>query len=226
MLKWGMANAPAAQREKRDFCVRLVGALLLMALLVRLTPPAVVPGQAPLRHAAQQLRLALEALSQAQSASGLSQLKLHAQRAINVIVGARSREFDAQVAHPGDGHGVQRYLVDVWQTQGTDNVRLFDALSRNGRLEVGFGELTLAVNLALVRLMQVLQAARLAIITRDAAFAREQVDLAKAVLHTVLDQQDEGVRFLQRAFDRAAQLAPPWLATPQPVTAQLASEYR
>lgn len=60
---------------------------------------------------------------------GVGWHKAHTQRAINIVVGSGSPDFNKEVENPGDGHGVMKYLQEAHETmKGCSPVNTCDAI--------------------------------------------------------------------------------------------------
>jgi hypothetical protein len=84
-----------------------------------------------LMKAHDQLEIALHyaELAVAPHQPGVGWHKAHTQRAINVVVGAASPDFNKEVENPGDGHGVMKYLQEAHDAmKGCRPVNTCDAI--------------------------------------------------------------------------------------------------
>jgi len=191
--------------------LRIVLLALLMLFPVLAQATAVIPGLAVAQSALQDLRLALHLTRAAQQTHEPELKKQYVQQSINVLVDARHADFDPNVAALGSGVGVRRYLIDLIERLTPDMVEKVRIANADVSLPGSQQSLSLNLSRALVWVNQAVQAGKIAVLTRDAQWAKNQLALMIHALMAAIGfeaEHKQGVRQVLQSLLRVAHVYP------------------
>lgn len=194
--------------QKTRWLIQVVGMGLMVLLFLSLHPTPSIFGQSFIGNAAGQLRNALAQVTNINDTLTLDQLREQAQRVLDVLDGSLSAEA-ANIPLKDDS--VRRHLINFWEQQSIELVRLINTYGPTGEVPVSHQRLMMVVNVVLIRLGQAEHWAHMVLLTKNVEAAQRYLQNLKLTLQQAVgshsDLNEAGADFIEKTLNKVAHLS-------------------